>query len=220
MPYGNKDLHFGHVGGVFVQADVFARFLRDRIGRENFVFVSGTILFVVLNVVGGFQGFHYSESVTFCGETCHTVMKPEYVAYQNSPHARVACAACHVGSGADWYVKSKLSGSWQVVSVAFDLYPRPIPVPVENLRPARETCEQCHWPAHFYNEKLVVHDYFGYEEDNTHWKLHLLMKIGGGGEDGGPEGSASAGGLQRGEACDGGAAWRGDAVFQLGGVDA
>ncbi|OGV61474.1 MAG: methionine--tRNA ligase [Lentisphaerae bacterium RIFOXYB12_FULL_65_16] len=42
MPYGNKDLHFGHIGGVFVQADVFARFLRDRLGPENVIFVSGT----------------------------------------------------------------------------------------------------------------------------------------------------------------------------------
>ena len=42
MPYGNKKLHFGHVGGVFVQADATARFLRDRIGKENVIFVSGT----------------------------------------------------------------------------------------------------------------------------------------------------------------------------------
>ena len=42
MPYGNKELHFGHIGGVFIHADVFSRFLRDRIGKENVVFVSGT----------------------------------------------------------------------------------------------------------------------------------------------------------------------------------
>ncbi|MGI6231100.1 MAG: methionine--tRNA ligase [Tractidigestivibacter sp.] len=42
MPYGNKNLHFGHIGGVFVPADFFARFLRDRIGKENVIFVSGT----------------------------------------------------------------------------------------------------------------------------------------------------------------------------------
>lgn len=42
MPYGNKSLHFGHVGGVFVQADILARFLRDRIGKENVIFISGT----------------------------------------------------------------------------------------------------------------------------------------------------------------------------------
>jgi len=42
MPYGNKELHFGHVGGMFVHADTFARFMRDRIGEENVLFVSGT----------------------------------------------------------------------------------------------------------------------------------------------------------------------------------
>ncbi len=41
-PYGNKGLHFGHVGGVFVPADFYARFLRDRIGAENVIFTSGT----------------------------------------------------------------------------------------------------------------------------------------------------------------------------------
>ena len=45
MPYGNKPLHFGHIGGVFVPADAFARFLRDRIGTENVRFVSGTDCF-------------------------------------------------------------------------------------------------------------------------------------------------------------------------------
>ncbi len=42
MPYGNKSLHFGHIGGVFVPADTYARFLKDRIGEENVIFVSGT----------------------------------------------------------------------------------------------------------------------------------------------------------------------------------
>lgn len=42
MPYGNKNLHFGHVGGMFVHADIYARFLRDRIGKENVIFISGT----------------------------------------------------------------------------------------------------------------------------------------------------------------------------------
>ena len=42
MPYGNKTLHFGHVGSMYVHADVYARFLRDRIGKDNVIFVSGT----------------------------------------------------------------------------------------------------------------------------------------------------------------------------------
>ena len=48
MPYGNKNLHFGHVGGMFIHADIFARFLRDRIGKENVIFVSGTISVTLL----------------------------------------------------------------------------------------------------------------------------------------------------------------------------
>lgn len=42
MPYGNKSLHFGHIGGVFIHADTLYRFLQDRIGPENVIFVSGT----------------------------------------------------------------------------------------------------------------------------------------------------------------------------------
>ena len=42
MPYGNKNLHFGHIAGVFVPADFFARLLRDRIGQKNVLFISGT----------------------------------------------------------------------------------------------------------------------------------------------------------------------------------
>ena len=42
MPYGNKELHYGHVCGMFVYADFFARFLKDKLGKDNVIFVSGT----------------------------------------------------------------------------------------------------------------------------------------------------------------------------------
>src|SRR5512138_908124 len=77
------------------------------------IFAVGSTIFLLLSAVGSYEAFHYSESVKFCGTLCHEVMKPEYVAYQNSPHARVPCVECHVGSGADWYVRSKLSGLYQ-----------------------------------------------------------------------------------------------------------
>ena len=77
-------------------------------------------------------------------------MKPELTTYDHGPHARVACADCHVGPGATWFVRSKLSGTYQVYAVLFDKYPRPIPTPIKNLRPAQETCEQCHWPQKFF----------------------------------------------------------------------
>jgi hypothetical protein len=119
------------------------------------------------------------ESTEFCGTTCHSVMTPEHTTYQRSAHARVGCVDCHIGPGADWFVKSKLSGSWQLVSVAFDLYPRPIPTPVHSLRPARETCEQCHWPSKFVGDRLRVRTHYSDDQANTELKTVLLLKVGG-----------------------------------------
>ena len=111
---------------------------------------------------------NYMDSVTFCGQTCHTVMQPEYTAYQNSPHSRVECVKCHIGPGAGWFVKSKLSGVGQVFAVTFNTYPRPIPTPVHNLRPARETCETCHWPQKYGEDRVQVINKFADDETNTH----------------------------------------------------
>ena len=90
--------------------------------------VLGFVLLAIptLAVVAGlsFKAIHYMDSDEFCGTACHTVMEPEYTAYQRSPHARVGCAGCHIGPGAEWFVKAKISGSWQLIAVAFDLYPR------------------------------------------------------------------------------------------------
>ena len=144
------------------------------------IFSIGSTIFLLLSAVGSYEAFHYSESVEFCGTLCHEVMKPEYVAYQNSPHAKVACVACHVGSGADWYVRSKLSGLYQVYSVTFNLYPRPIAVPIKNLRPARETCEECHWPEKFYARQLRIERHYLPDAENTEWDIHLQMKTGPG----------------------------------------
>jgi hypothetical protein len=144
------------------------------------VFIFGTLGFVLLSVIGSYHAYHHTESVTFCGETCHSVMKPEHVAYQNSAHARVACTACHVGTGAGWYAKSKLSGAYQVYAVAADIYPRPIPTPIENLRPAQETCEQCHWPERFFGAQQRQFNHYRYDEDNSPWPINMLIKTGGG----------------------------------------
>ncbi len=140
----------------------------------------GLIVFVTMSVVGSYQVYHYTESDAFCGTMCHSVMHPEYTAYQQSPHARVGCAGCHVGPGAGWFVKSKLSGAYQVYSVIAKKYPKPIPTPVENLRPAQQTCEQCHWPEKFFGAQLKVFDHYAYDETNTPKEVRLLIKTGGG----------------------------------------
>jgi nitrate/TMAO reductase-like tetraheme cytochrome c subunit len=137
------------------------------------------VLSVVLIGSATFKGVEVMESVPFCGTVCHTVMQPEYTAFERSSHSKLRCADCHIGPGADWFVKSKISGSWQMVSVAFHLYPTPIPDPVKSLRPARETCEQCHWPTKHVGDKLEVHTHFGVDEANSVTKTVLLMKVGG-----------------------------------------
>ncbi|MBM4166114.1 MAG: cytochrome C [Ignavibacteria bacterium] len=155
--------------------------------RTAFTFIAfGAILLLLFSAFGSFKAYEYTDSDEFCGEMCHSVMSPEFTAYQFSPHARVGCAKCHIGSGAGWFVKSKLSGTYQVYAVLSDNVPKPIPTPIENLRPAQETCEQCHWPKHFYSEKQHENTYFLSDEQNTKWTLNLLMKIGGGNIEAGP----------------------------------
>lgn len=147
--------------------------------RWMIIFVALTMLNIVIVASATYKGVHYMESVEFCGLTCHTVMEPEHTAHARSPHSRVACAECHIGPGADWFVKSKLDGSWQMISVAFDLYPRPVPTPLHDLRPARETCEQCHWPSKFVGDKLRMFTHFKDDEQNTELTSAVLLKVGG-----------------------------------------
>lgn len=141
---------------------------------------TATLLNLVIAGQISYGAVNYMDSVTFCGQTCHTVMKPEFVAYQNSPHSRVECVKCHIGPGASWFVRSKFSGVGQVIAVTFNTYSRPIPAPVHNLRPARDTCETCHWPQKFGGDRLRVVDTFAEDETNTLTQTVLLMRIGGG----------------------------------------
>jgi hypothetical protein len=144
------------------------------------IFLLGTLLLTLMSAVGMYQAYHYTESVRFCGLICHRVMKPEYTAYQGSPHARVRCVDCHIGPGAGWYAKSKLSGLYQVYAVLANVYPRPIPTPINNLRPAQETCETCHWPGAFFGAKERQFVHYRYDKKNAPWPITMLIKIGGG----------------------------------------
>ena len=144
--------------------------------NAGIIFILGTVFLLIVSSVGSYEAFHYTESVEFCGKLCHKVMEPEYTTYFGSPHERVACVECHVGSGASWYVKSKLSGLYQVYSVLAKKYPTPIPTPIANLRPAQETCEQCHWPEKFYDFKLKEKHSFLADETNTERIIKMQIK--------------------------------------------
>lgn len=140
----------------------------------------GNVLFLS---VGGARTLHFMDTPTFCGTACHSVMNPEWTVYQTSPHARVACVECHVGEGVDALLDSKLNGMWQVISATFDLYERPIPTPVRNLRPARETCEHCHWPDKFYGERVVSRTEYSFDSLAVPRHTTLSLKIGSGAGD-------------------------------------
>lgn len=156
--------------------------LFGRLRRNVFLIVLLTSINFGVFSVFLYRAYHYMESTQFCGQFCHTVMNPEHTAYKNSPHSRVSCVECHIGSGADWFVKSKISGARQLLAVALDTYPRPIETPVHGLRPARDTCEACHRPEMFHGENLVVIDKILEDEANTHVKTVLMMKIGTAGD--------------------------------------
>jgi nitrate/TMAO reductase-like tetraheme cytochrome c subunit len=154
--------------------------LNQPLVRNRFVvFLALTAVNLVIVGVASFKTVEVMDTTQFCGQACHSVMAPEYTSFQRGAHASVRCVDCHIGPGAGWFVKSKLSGSWQLVSVALDLYPTPIPTPVHNLRPARDTCEQCHWPQKFVGDRLKVITRFQEDEANTETKTVLLMRVGG-----------------------------------------
>ncbi len=155
-------------------------FNRPELRRVFYFIVLASGLNSVIFIGASYRGVQHMDSVAFCGQTCHTVMQPEFTAHQNSPHSRVECVSCHIGPGASWFVRSKLSGVRQVVAVALNTFSRPIQTPIADLRPARETCEQCHWPSKFSGSLLVIRPKFAEDEANTATKTVLMLKVGGG----------------------------------------
>ena len=156
--------------------------------RQLVTALACTFLFLMLTSLGSYRSFQETESPGFCGALCHPVMKPEYTTYKFSPHARVRCMECHIGPGASWFVRSKLSGLYQVYATVTNKYPRPIPVPVQNLRPAPETCEQCHWPEKFFGWLELRRQFFLPDKQNTPWNIRLLVHVGGAEASRGPVG--------------------------------
>lgn len=150
--------------------------------QRNVVFVIFVLTLVNALIVSlaAYRGIEFMDSVTFCGTVCHEVMQPEYIAYQAGNHARVPCVGCHIGSGASWFVRSKLSGTRQVFAVTLNTFSRPIPSPVHDLRPARDTCEQCHWPEKFTGDVIRVRKEYASDEKNTESTTTLRVHVGGG----------------------------------------
>ncbi|OQY28603.1 MAG: hypothetical protein B6244_06760 [Candidatus Cloacimonetes bacterium 4572_55] len=160
-----------------------SRFKNEDIAARKYgsnVFITVLILTFISLIFMGLataRMLKFMETAQFCGTACHKVMNPEWVVYQNSPHARVTCVQCHVGEGTDALISSKLNGARQMALATFNIYNRPVPTPVHTLRPARETCEKCHWPDKFYGDRLKTIVRYADDEASTPKYTSLGLKI-------------------------------------------
>lgn len=158
----------------FPDEDVKESFLGAGIIKTVGLFTVINILFLIIVST---QMLGFMDEPEFCGTACHSVMNPEWTTYRQSPHAHVACVECHVGEGTKALIDSKLNGAYQILSLTFHLYDQPIPTPVHQLRPARETCEKCHWPKKFYGTRLLNIVHYKEDEASTPQYTTLNMKI-------------------------------------------
>jgi nitrate/TMAO reductase-like tetraheme cytochrome c subunit len=141
------------------------------------LFGIGGLGFILLSAFGSYQTYHYAESVQFCGEVCHRAMNPEFVAYQRGAHARVDCVDCHIGSGAEWFIKAKINGTHQLIAYTLTDYDRPIATPLKKLRPAQDICEKCHWPEKFHGNIDINYSHFKSDKANTPYDVRMLMRV-------------------------------------------
>lgn len=136
-----------------------------------------TLINIFFLTMASMRGLEFMDEPEFCGTACHSVMSPEWTAYQSSPHSEVRCVDCHVGEGVDALVSAKLNGAWQMVSLTFDLYERPIPTPVKQLRPAEETCGNCHSLNKYYGVRFKAFVHYKSDSASTPYYNTLMMKV-------------------------------------------
>ena len=149
--------------------------------RLAIFFAATTAVNIVIGTQGTYRAIEHMETAQFCGQSCH-VMRPEFTAHQNSPHANVLCVDCHVAPGAGGWVESKKAGTRQLIDVVFNNMHYPIESAMESNRvvPSRGTCEQCHWPQQFDSTKLRVIFHFKDDELSTQTQTVMEMLTGGG----------------------------------------
>ncbi len=169
-----------HRGRVDPIQEAFKMAFKDARSRRLILFVSlVTLVNIFLLGMVGSASLSYMDTPEFCGTLCHSVMEPEYITYTESPHSRVKCVQCHIGPGASWAVKAKVDGLRQVWGVFTGNHRRPVPSPVHELRPARDTCEQCHWPSKFHGNRVNFTTHYEDDEENSPATTVLLMRVGG-----------------------------------------
>lgn len=163
-----------------IEAPPTAFTLSDPNVRRAMLFVLvATLINLALVSFASFGAVEYSESQAFCGQTCHPVMRPQFVAHQFGPHARVDCVSCHVGPGAGAFLSAKFNGSRQLWLVASHSYQQPIPSPIHNLPPVEGTCENCHWPDRYIGDVIKIFYEYADDAEVSETKTTVRLHVGG-----------------------------------------
>jgi nitrate/TMAO reductase-like tetraheme cytochrome c subunit len=128
---------------------------------------------------GTYRAIQYMETPQFCG-SCHSE-RPEYVGHQDSNHASVPCAECHVAPGQQGWIRSKMNGTRQLWREVTGSNERPCPPALASGRlvPSRETCEHCHWAEKVVATRFVLIPTYASDEHNSASYTALLMLVGG-----------------------------------------
>jgi hypothetical protein len=154
-------------------------FRQPRVRRFALLLTALTAVNIVIVLVAGYGSLHSMESPGFCGQTCHTPMHPQFTAWQDGEHARIACVNCHVGEGARGFVHAKAAGTRQLAHVITGSFPRPIPPgthpPVGGYT---TTCGRCHQPAKVAGDVIRVKREYAEDEANTETMTILMMHVG------------------------------------------
>jgi len=151
-----------------------------RVRRFALLIVIATVINIVLIAAAGHGAVEYMDSPAFCGGICHTPMQPQFVQWQQAPHAQIACVDCHVGSEPGGFLKAKTAGTRRLFHMITGAYPRPILAGPSALPAPAFTCEACHSRSSFTGDKLVTIRSFGDDEANTEsvTTLHLHVGVG------------------------------------------
>lgn len=149
----------------------------QRTRRWTLLILGLTVVNLIIVSLAAGGTMHTMDTPGFCGQTCHEPMEPEYVAWQAGPHAHVTCTSCHVGEGARALVRSKLAGTRQLYHVITGQVPRPIKG--ADMRPALETCGNCHSVGRNHGEVTLTKREYADDEQNSETMSVLQMMVGG-----------------------------------------
>ena len=154
-------------------------FRSPRVRRAALVLIAFTALSAAISLVAGYSTLHWMESPQFCGQACHTPMNVQFTAWQHGPHARIACANCHIGEGARGFVQAKMAGTRQLAHVLTNSVPRPVPAGAQVPFGGHDlTCGRCHQPMKIPGDVVRVKREYGDDDQNTETLTVLLMHVG------------------------------------------